>query len=62
MNDRVPDLDRLQDLLDPVPAGRNGRTIGELDGSVAALILRLEPILPVWVSYGPLASEDRMGS
>ena len=38
--------DRLQDVLNAIPAERDGMTIAELDGYVAALIVCPEMILP----------------
>ena len=46
MSDTDPDLDRLQDVLNAIPAERDGMTIAELDGYVAALIVCPETILP----------------
>ena len=46
MSDMDPDLDRLQDLLNAIPVERDGMTIAELDGYVAALIVCPEMILP----------------
>ncbi len=46
MSDTDPDLDRLHDLLSAIPAERDGMTIAELDGYVAALIVCSEMILP----------------
>ena len=46
MSDTDPDLDRLQDVLNAIPAERDGMTIAELDGYVAALIVCPEMILP----------------
>ena len=40
------DLVRLQDVLNAIPAERDGTTIGELDGYVAGLIVCPEMILP----------------
>ena len=39
MSDTDPDLDRLQDLLDAIPAERERMGVAELDGYVAALIV-----------------------
>ena len=46
MSDTDPDLDRLQDLLNAIPVERDGMTIAELDGYVAALIVCPDMILP----------------
>ena len=46
MSDTDPDLDRLQDLLNAIPVERDGMTIAELDGYVAALIVCPDVILP----------------
>ena len=46
MSDTDPDLDRLQDLLNAIPVARDGMTVAELDGYVAALIVCPEVILP----------------
>ena len=46
MSDTDPDLDRLQDLLGAIPAERDGMTVAELDGYVAALIVCPDMILP----------------
>ena len=46
MSDTDPDLDRLQDLLNAIPVERDGMTVAELDGYVAALIVCPEVILP----------------
>ena len=46
MSDTDPDLDRLQDVLNAIPAERDGMTIAELDGYVAALIVCPDMILP----------------
>ena len=46
MSDTDPDLDRLQDVLNAIPAERDGMTIAELDGYVAAPIVCPEMILP----------------
>ena len=46
MSDTVPDLDRLNDLLDAIPLECEGMTIGEVDGYVAGLIVCPEPVLP----------------
>ena len=45
MSDTDPDLDRLQDLLNAIPVERDGMTVAELDGYVAALIVCPEVIL-----------------
>ena len=52
MSDTDPDLDRLQDVLNAIPAERDGMTIAELDGYVAALIVCPEMIL--FMRYGML--------
>ena len=39
MSDTDPDLDRLEDLLNAIPVERDGMTVAELDGCVAALIV-----------------------
>ena len=46
MSHTDPDLDRLQDMLNAIPAERDSMTIAELDGYVAALIVCPEMILP----------------
>ena len=46
MSDTDTDLDRLQDVLNAIPAERDGMTIGELDGYVAALIVYPDTIPP----------------
>ena len=46
MSDTDDNLDRLNDLLNGIPVEREGMTIGELDGYVAALIVSPEMILP----------------
>ena len=46
MTDTDPDLDRLHDLLSAIPAERDGMTIAELDGYVAARIVCPEMIPP----------------
>ena len=46
MSDTDADLDRLQDVLNAIPAERDGMTIAELDGYVAALIVCPDMILP----------------
>ena len=46
MSGTDPDLDRLHDLLNAIPAERDGMTIAELDGYVAALIVCPDMILP----------------
>ncbi len=46
MTDTDPDLDRLHDLLSAIPAERDGMTIAELDGYVAALIVCPDTIPP----------------
>ena len=46
MSDTDAELDRLHDLLNAIPAERDGMTIAELDGYVAALIVCPEMIPP----------------
>ena len=46
ISDTDPDLDRLQDVLNAIPAERDGMTIAELNGYVAALMVCPEMILP----------------
>ena len=46
MSDTDPDLDRLHELLNAIPAERDAMTIAELDGYVAALIVCPEMIMP----------------
>ena len=46
MTDTDPELDRLQDVLNAIPAERDGMTLAELDGYVAALIVCPDVILP----------------
>ena len=46
MSDTDPDLDRLRDLLDAIPAESKGMGVVELDGYVAALIVCPDTILP----------------
>ena len=61
MSDTDEDLDRLNDLLNGIPVEREGMTIGELDGYVAALIVSPEVVLPsewlpgVWGGEGEFA-------
>ena len=61
MNGRDEDLDRLNDLLNGIPAERERMTIGELDGYVAALIVSPEVVLlsewlpGVWGGEGEFA-------
>ena len=61
MSDTDEDLDRLNDLLNGIPVEREGMTIGELDGYVAALIVCPEIVLPsewlpgVWGREGAFA-------
>ena len=51
MTDTDPELDRLQGALNAIPAERDGMTIAELDGYVAALIVCPDTILPSeWLS------------
>ena len=73
MSDTDPDLDRLQDLLNGIPVERDGMTVAELDGCVAALIVCPDMILPsewlpeVWgivlrsPCWFPLRSRPREG-
>ena len=62
MSDTDPDLDRLQDLLNAIPAERDGMTVAELDGYVAALIVCLDMILPSeWLpGSGAKSTNSRM--
>ena len=46
MSDTDAELDRLHDLLNAIPAERDGMTIAELDGYVAALLVCPEVVLP----------------
>ena len=46
MSDTDTDLNRLQDVLNAIPAERDGMTIAQLDGYVAAPIVCPEMILP----------------
>ena len=46
MSDTDAELDRLHDLLNAIPAERDGMTIAELDGYVAALIVCPAMVLP----------------
>ena len=46
MSDTDAELDRLHDLLNAIPAERDGMTIAELDGYVAAVIVCPEMVLP----------------
>ena len=46
MSDTDAELDRLHDLLNAIPAERDGMTIAELDGYVAALMVCPEMVLP----------------
>ena len=46
MSDTDAELDRLHDLLNAIPAERDGMTSAELDGYVAALIVCPEMVLP----------------
>ena len=51
MSDTDRNLDRLQELLDAIPADREGMGVAELDGYVAALIVCPDTILPSeWLS------------
>ena len=46
MSDTDPELDRLRDLLNAIPAERDGMTVAELDGYVAGLNVCPEMVLP----------------
>ncbi len=46
MSNTDPDLDRLHELLNAIPAERDAMSIAELDGYVAALIVCPEMIMP----------------
>ena len=46
MSDTDPDLDRLHDLLDAIPAESKGMNVVELDGYVVALIVCPDTIPP----------------
>ena len=46
MSDTDPALDRLHDLLNAIPVERDGMTVAELDGYVAALIVCPETVMP----------------
>ena len=46
MNDSTPDFDRLQALLKALGPERDGMSIAELDGYIAALVVCLEPVPP----------------
>ena len=61
MSDTDPDLDRLHDLLNAIPAERDGMTIGELDGYVAALIVCPNMILPSEWLLGVWGGEHEFG-
>ena len=61
MTDTDPDLDRLHDLLSAVPAERDGMTIAELDGYVAALIVCSEMIPPPEWLPGVWGGEHEFG-
>ena len=61
MSDTDTDLDRLQDVLNAIPAERDGMTIGELDGYVAGLIVCPEMILPSEWLLGVWGGEHEFG-
>ena len=61
MSDTDPDLDRLQDVLNAIPAERDGMTIAELDGFVAAPIVCPEMILPSEWLPGVWGGEHEFG-
>ena len=61
MSDTDTDLDRLQDVLNAIPAERDGMTIGELDGYVAALIVCPDMILPSEWLPGVWGGEHEFG-
>ena len=61
MTDTDPDLDRLHDLLSAIPAERDGMTIAELDGYVAALIVCPEMIPPSEWLPGVWGGEHEFG-
>ena len=61
MTDTDPDLDRLHDLLSAIPAERDGMTIAELDGYVAALIVCPEMIPPSEWRPGVWGGEHEFG-
>ena len=61
MSDTDPELDRLQDVLNALPAERDGMTIAELDGYVAALIVCPEMILPSEWLPGVWGGEHEFG-
>ena len=61
MSETDPDLDRLQDVLNAIPAERDGMTIAELDGYVAALIVCPEMILPSEWLPGVWGGEHEFG-
>ena len=61
MTDTDPDLDRLHDLLSAIPAERDGMTIAELDGYVAALIVCPEMIPPSEWLPGVCGGEHEFG-
>ncbi len=46
MSDTDPDLDRLRGLPNAIPAKREGMTVAEPDGNVAAPIVCPEKIMP----------------
>ena len=66
MSDTDPDIDRLHDLLDAIPAESKGMNVVELDGYVVALIVCPDTIPPsewlpgVWGS--DLGFEDADGT
>ena len=61
MTDTDPDLDRLHDLLSAIPAERDGMTVAELDGYVAALIVCPEMIPPSEWLPGVWGGEHEFG-
>ena len=61
MTDTDPDRDRLQDVLNAIPAERDGMTIAELDGYVAALIVCPDTILPSEWLPGVWGEEHEFG-
>ena len=62
MSDTDEDLDRLNDLLNGIPVEREGMTIGELDGYVAALIVCPKIVLPSEWLPGVWGREERSQS
>ena len=61
MSDTDPDLDRLHDLLNAIPAERDGMTIAELDGYVAGLIVCPDMIMPSEWLPGVWGGEHEFG-